>query len=707
MNPTPGKAPGPYREPLHELAARAGILVDWNDAHGRPRRVADDVLRTVLDALELPAGTPAQARDSLARLRREDMPGALPLLVIDAGAAFDLPRAPSGGFLLEDEDGRRHAGTAASLGNGRARLPGIVRPGYYRLSMGQARYRLAVAPRCPSVREAAGTASRLWGVAAQVYSLRRGEAADPAQGMGYGDFGALAALARASGRQGATALAISPVHAMFSADPGRCSPYSPSSRLFLNALYGDPAAVLGGEAVATALRAHRLGERALRLEALDLIDWPRAGALRLELLHALHASWRGSASSALREDFLRYREAGGEALESHARFEALHALAMAAPGGSAGWRDWPQALRDPAGAAVRDYAAAHEEEVEFHAFAQWIAARSLEGAQRAARDSGMRIGLIADLAVGADPDGSHAWSRQADILRGLSPGAPGDLYHPGGQAWNLTAFSPRRLRQDGYRAYIEMLRAALAHAGGLRVDHALGLARMWLVPDGAAPSDGAYLRYPLDDMLRLIALEAWRRRAIVVGENLGTVPAGFDPRIARAGMLGTDVLWFARGPAGACGVAPFLPPGQWPAHAVAATTTHDLPTVAGWWLGRDLDWRRKLGLPCDGESGPDPRERRQAERAALWEAVAGPAAGEPPPRPPLEAILGHVADTPCPLTLAPLEDLLGLEEQANLPGTVDGHPNWRRRLPVAAQRIYDAPGVGARRAALARGRSPA
>jgi len=701
--------------PLQELAARAGIQVEWEDARRQPRRVSDDTLRSVLGALELPAGSPGQVRDSLDRLRRaRAAPG---LVVIDARAAFDLPRARASFFQLEDERGRRYTGTAADLGNGNARLPGIERPGYYQLSMGEAQYRLAVAPRHaapPALADA--RAGRAWGVAAQIYSLRRARAGgDPALGMGFGDFAALADLARSSGRQGASALAISPVHAMFSADPERYSPYAPSSRLFLNALYGDPGVLLGPAAVGDALRARGLGERAMQLDALDLIDWPHAARLRLEMLREIHAGFRRGAGDTQRDAFRRYREARGEALESHARFEALHAERLAHAGAQgADWRAWPAGLRDPDGPEVLAHAREHADDVTFHAFLQWIAAGSLGAAQDAARQSGMRVGLIADLAVGTDPAGSHAWSRQRDIVQGLSPGAPPDIYNPQGQTWNLTAFSPQRLQRDGYRAFIEMLRAVLAQAGGIRIDHALGLARMWLVPEGAPPGAGAYLRYPLDDLLRLVALEAWRAGAIVVGENLGTVPPGFDERIARAGMLGMKVLWFERaGHDGSEQAAPFLDSRQWDAHAMATTTTHDLPTVAGWWRARDLEWRTRLDLLGPGETGAALRAQRQADRAALWRALgaAGCAApGQALPAeddPPLEAVLSFVARSPCPLALAPLEDLLGLAEQPNLPGTTTAHPNWRRRLSIDAEGFYATPDTSRRAAALARDRIPA
>lgn len=696
---------------LADLAARAGIQVDWTDARGRPQRVADEVLRTLLQALELPAGDIRQIQESAARLHEESVEQE-PFIIVDAGAHFEVDDTRDLLFKLVSEDGQEQTLAAHGDGGSRARLPAIDTPGYYRLQAGERQWTLAVAPaHCPSVSEITESAQpRIWGVAAQLYSLRRDHGGDPAGRSGIGDFTALAQLATAAAGQGADAVAISPVHAMFAADPGRYSPYGPSSRLFLNSLYVDPGAVLGHQAAAAAMQALDLGDQALRLDALPLIDWPAVAKLRLKLLRRMYDDFRNDAGPDSHAAFEAFRRAGGEPLESHARFEALHARHLPPLGSAADWRHWPSDLRDPAGPGVRAYAQAHDKDIAFHIFLQWLAAQGLGAAQRAASGAGMAIGLIGDLAVGTDPGGSHAWSRQDDILKGLSPGAPPDIYNPRGQRWGLTAFSPRALRLKGYSAFIEMLRAALAQTGGLRIDHVLGLARMWLVPEGASAKDGAYLRYPLNDMLRLIALEAWRHRAIIIGENLGTVPEGFNQGIERAGMLGMNVLWFQRDGAG--DPAPFQMPHAWPAAAISTSTTHDLPTIVGWWNGNDIEWRTRLQLLAVEETEDGLRAEREKDRGALWRALRdagclGRDASEAPPADaPIEEILRFVAATPSPLAIAPVEDLLGLPEQPNLPGTIDTHPNWRRRLDVNAAHIFDDEAVRGRVASLMHGRSP-
>jgi len=312
------------------------------------------------------------------------------------------------------------------------------------------------------------------------------------------------------------------------------------------------------------------------------------------------------------------------------------------------------------------------------------------------RGAGARIGLIADLAVGMDGSGSHAWGRRQDVLAGLTVGAPPDLFNPRGQNWGITAFSPPSLTASGFAPFLATLRAAMRHAGGMRIDHVMGLARLWVVPAGEDAAEGAYISYPLDDLLRLIALESHRHRAVVIGEDLGTLPHGFHERLSAAGIAGMRVLWFEREG------DRFRPPQAWPPDAVAMTTTHDLPTVAGWWRGADLEWRARCGVFPDADTAAGEARMREVDRTALWNAfsAAGVAGGDPPPpaepEPAIAAAVGYIARTACRLALLPLEDALGLSEQPNLPGTVDEHPNWRRRYEPPAAALLDAPGVQAR-----------
>jgi 4-alpha-glucanotransferase len=686
-------------EALRDLARRAGIAVEWQDYANQPHTVSPDTLRQILAALGLPAGTRGDLAASRRNLSRRATLADLPPLLtatagrptrLDLGAADSLPAK----LILQRGDTRDLTLMPA---RGRLRIPAVQEIGYHRLQIGDREVVLAVAPaQCRTIDDVVPDA-RLWGIAAQVYALRSpGDA-------GIGDAGGVARLAAAAGAQGADAMCLSPLHALFSSDPGRFAPYSPSSRLFLNPLHAAPALVFGDAVVAQAMEDAELQEAFDRGEAMSLIDWPASAAAKLALLQALFDAFtRGPEfEGVLGADFARFRADSGDLLHQHAVFEALQA--EQAP--EHDWRRWPVDQRDPSSAAVAAFAAAHSREVLFHEFLQWITDRSVAAAQARAREAGMRIGLVCDLAVGMDAAGSHAWSRQRDILLGLAIGAPPDLFNPRGQGWGLTGFSPRALQDGGFVPFITTLRAVLRHAGGVRIDHAMGLSRLWLIPDGADPAQGAYLNYPLTDLLRLLALESARHNAVVVGEDLGTVPEGFRETLDQVGVHGMRVLWFERDAQGG-----FASAKDWDRSALAMTTTHDLPTVAGWWHGSDITLRERCGRLGQGVSAEDEAAARDRDRAALWQrfVAEGVAEGDPPPpeepQRAVDAALAFVGRTQSPLTLLPIEDLLGREEQPNLPGTVNEHPNWRRRLPGAADALLQDEAPAARVATAARER---
>ena len=353
------------------------------------------------------------------------------------------------------------------------------------------------------------------------------------------------------------------------------------------------------------------------------------------------------------------------------------------------WRTWPEPYRNCASREVAAFAAENGERVAFFAWLQWIADGQLAAAHDRARAGGMSIGIYRDLAVASDGGGSMAWSWPQVILAGASVGAPPDDLGPMGQNWGLSPLSPQGLRETGYVPFIHALRANMRHAGALRIDHVMALTRLFWIPPGMTGRDGAYVQYPFEDLIRIVALESRRHRCIVIGEDLGTLPAGFPETLQRFGVLSYRIMSFERTEDGG-----LKQPAEYPERALVAVATHDMPTVRGQWVGRDIDWRGRVvdGItPAWVESSHADRKRtRQSTIAALREAGLDPGedAVEQPTPALAESVHRFIARSPARLLMVQLEDLLDLDEQANLPGTSSEHPNWRRRLPCPVGEIF-------------------
>ena len=641
------------RSSLQSLASEAGLEPIWRDVNGVVHTVSDESLLAVLKALDLHVQTEGQVEDARLMLESEQRNSLPKLITADQGHPTEF-QALAGSYRITLESGTVMEGDGADG----AFLPPIDEPGYHHVEFDGQSVVLAVAPRRSFTMQDVAPGQKLWGLAVQLYGLRR------AGDGGVGDFAALAEFAQAAARHGADCVAISPVHAQFSGDVTRFGPYAPSSRAALNV--------------------NHIAEPSEFFTESQLVDWPKAAAAKLQALRNAFKHF---------DDFDaldRFRATAGIGLERHAAFEAIHTKLNFA----GDWRRWPEPFQDPQSVEVVSFLAANAEEVAFHTYLQYRAERDFAAAQAAARHAGMRIGLIADLAVGTDPGGSQSWSRQGEILRGLEIGAPPDAINREGQSWGITAFSPRGLRNSGFLGFIEMVRHALRHAGGVRIDHVMGLARLWVIPHGFSSAGGAYLRLPAQDLIRLVTLESHRHKALILGEDLGTLPEGFQPQLESAGIAGLRVLWFEKSG------DRFNSPLTWSGSAVAMTTTHDLPTVAGWWQGQDIAWRERLGMAGDDVT------IRTGERAALWAAfrAAGVTSDDMPTAEDgaaaANAACAFLGKTASSLALLPIEDALALPEQPNLPGTTDEHPNWRRRLPGSAADLLDRPDVATRLSAL-------
>lgn len=652
---------------LESLAHAAGIAVTWTDAFGQRQRLAESTLHGLLDAMRWPAHDSTSRHASLQQLQAQER--ALPSLVTaDAGEPVVLPvipRALPHAVLHHEEGGEQRIEVGK---DGVMRAPAEI--GYYTVTLGSHRFTLAVAPkRCFSVGDLIDPEKkpRAWGLNAQIYALRH------ARDGGLGDSHAVEALAQAIGEAGGDALALSPLHAM-SPVQTQYSPYSPSHRGFLNWMHADPAQWLGASAWEAAIQQAGIAPAWERARENSLIDWPSAYAMRRAACRALYQQFAYAAPD-MHEDLKHFTRDGGARLCDHATIAARQAWA-ATHNQSTSWRCWDGDWRDRHAASARAFAEAHAEDIQFEIFLQWLAARCWEKTHRHSLDAGQRIGLIRDLAVGFESGGGEAWAYRADILEGLELGAPPDAFNPTGQSWGITAYSPWGLKASGFRAFLELLRANMARAGGIRIDHIIGFRHLWVLPEGAASTAGGYMQLPFEDLLRLVALESWRHRCIVIGEDLGTVPAGLRDTLAARGVLGIDVLLFTRDEKG-----DFLPPQRWRKQAVATTTTHDLPPLAAWRDGSDIDQLAKTQHWNSTELAQR-KQLRDEDITRLQQAVSRQSRSAPEqtgasPRPVFE----YLAHTPSPLVLIPLEDALARREQPNLPGTTDAHPNWRHRLP--------------------------
>ncbi|MCK0168463.1 4-alpha-glucanotransferase [Jannaschia sp. S6380] len=494
-----------------------------------------------------------------------------------------------------------------------------------------------------SLRDAPG-----WGIFCQLYELRSD------RNWGIGDFADLAQLARICGAAGADFLGINPVHTLFTAAPARCSPFSPSNRRFLNPLYIAP---------------DLLGCERPELPQGDLVDYRAVADAKLS---ALRSRFDAEGPAAKPVD---------EALSLHALFETISTLH-----GGRGWTDWPADLHDPTGSAAQAIAREHADDVAFHVWLQQIARRQLSAAQDAARDAGMRIGLYLDLAVGEAQDGSATWSGTAAALPHLDVGAPPDMFSEQGQNWHLAAPSPTALKTRDFAPYRDMIAAQLQDAGALRIDHAMALWQLFLIPSGRPAAEGTHLRFPMADMLRVLAEESRRANAVVIGEDLGFVPDGFRAAMRRANVLSYRIVYFEQDAKG------FHPADGYPHLALACLSTHDLPVLANWWRGDDIDRRAAHGLVSEDTSAEHMRHRARERRDLIAALGVDADPGAPDlPDAVLDAAHVHIARTPCLLAGVRLADLVGPEDPTNLPGVTDAYPNWRPRSPVPIEAIADHP----------------
>ena len=693
---------------IERLARLRGIGDAYHDYRGELQYFTLQTKAGILRAMGCAVDDDAALAAQIHKLESEHQLKLVPALHSFRGARtaveINVPARVFGAVLqwsVKFEDGARRSGTISStdcaelwrgevegswITRRRLELPLDFPHGYHELKVkigaGKAQrcFLICSPPRCfepPSI----SAGRRLWGVAVQLYTLRS------EQNWGIGDFGDLQALIRWAAPHGAAFIGLNPLHALAPAEPTRASPYSASSRHFLNVLYICVPAVAEFAECAEArdrLRSPRVVEQLKHLRECPLVDYAGVAQLKFEILEVLHRDFRERHLKKVSERGRGFRDfvaAHEPALTMHARFDALDRHFQRTRGG-AGWFNWPEEFRDVNGAAAQRFAAENALEVEFFAYLQWLAHEQLLAAQTLTVQLGMPIGLYGDYAVGANPSGSETWADRASYSMSAEIGAPPDPLALKGQGWGIPPQDPQSLLSQRLEGFVRLVRDNMRYYGALRLDHVMSLFRLWWVPSGFSPRDGAYVHYPLDQFLTILALESARASCLVVGEDLGVVPDEMRRAMPELCLYHYKVLLFEQQD------GRFRQPREYVKRALATVTTHDMPTLKSYWEGRDIALRSSLNLYPSAEIEREVAEARSRDRVALVAALKEQ--GLLPTHdfndqhsfsPELaQALHLYLARSAAILAAVQMEDLLGMVEPVNIPGTHTEYPNWQRKL---------------------------
>ena len=723
---------------LDRLCAICGIHTAYRDVWGTERGVPPETRIALLAAMGVSAASDAELERSVEQCESEEWRRPLPPAVVFRGASgllhvpLRIPtRLAHARFecTLVTENGERttmHFKAEALRRTAERTVDGepfaafdllmneLPACGYHRLELAsreasalQSVATIIVAPPHCYLPEAVQQ-GRLWGPVVNLYGIRS------RRNWGIGDFTDLRTLVEFAAAAGAGAVGVNPLHALYPHDPEHASPYSPSSRLQLNALYLDPERV--AEFPDCRAARERVESRAFQdalqsLRAADLLDYSAVSRLKTEVLGMLYQSFReqhlerGTGRS---RAFRAFQSAGGETLRRASVFHALQEALQARDPSAWGWRSWPQAYRDPGSPEVERFAAEHRDRIEYYDYLQWNADEQLGAAGQRALELHLGVGIYLDLAVGADPGGAETWGQHALYAESVTIGCPPDDFGPNGQDWGMPPLVPHRLRETAYAPFAALLRANMRHAGALRIDHIMGLMRQFWVPAGMGPGAGGYVSFPVDDLLGVLALESERNRCMVIAEDLGTLPDGLAERLQDQRILSYRLLYFQRESDGG-----FTAPEKYPAQALAAVSTHDLPPLRGYWLGRDLELRARLGLYPDEALRERQLVDRAQSRARLLVALEREGllptglTADPVSAPDMTdeltlSVYRYLSRAPSWLLMVQPEDVFGQLEQVNVPSTTAAqYPNWRHRAAVDLEAWRADPRFAALAAALA------
>ena len=721
---------------LRMLADRAGISADYYDIAGTHHVTSDETRRAILAAMSLRVANREELIEELTAWdARPWLQGCEPVHVIrmgrEAGAwSLHVPcdssddsslrvhwflHTETGEKLHEREDGPglRVEETRVIQGRRFVRValafPSELPLGYYSVkahatgggTKTDSMFRLIVAPERCYIPDQLQRGVRWWGIALQLYSLRS------ERNWGIGDFRDLGTVIEWAGKRlGAAVIGLNPLHALKNTKPYHISPYSPSSRLFLNDLYIDVEQVVESwtdPAVQNHLREPPFRARIEAARSSELVDYDAVRSVKREVLELCYRAFLRDnfvgqeptlePTTARGRSFLEFTEHEGDPLTHYALFQALEEHQQFTGAASSIWADWPEPYRTPLTDAVTEFQRQHMPRVRFFQYLQWVAAEQLRALVTKTHEAGMPIGLYHDMALGSDRYGADGWRYQTVLALGADCGAPPDAFAPEGQNWGFSPLDPLRLRTSGYEYVIQLLRKSLRYGGAIRIDHVMALFRLFWIPRGLPPAMGTYVHYRDDELLAILALESVRAKALVVGEDLGTVPDWVRDRLGPAGVLSYRVFYFEREHWGA-----WKPPAQYPAQSLAVVTTHDLPTLSGYWDGADIETRMALGLVSSEDARHAMWADRHREKAGILvalqtEGLLPSSVSVDPTYVPVmtaelaEAIHLYLARTPAWIVLANLEDAIGTRLQTNLPGTVDQHPNWCRKLTLPIEEL--------------------
>ena len=724
-----------WQDLLAKLAERAGIATDYYDIAGNLHFTSDETRRALLTAM----GFSVDSTESLTQALQEwdEAPWLRPCEPVrilrdgETGAPLSFYLALEDGkegsvvveWQIRDEANavvrEGHAGPGLSAvevrvlnGQRHVRIeipaPNGLSLGYYNLTVRAeglvggvgGTMRVIVAPRHCYVPPLLEENQRLWGLALQLYSLSSD------RNWGCGDFTDLGHVVEwAVKGLGAGVIGLNPLHALRNVSPYHISPYAPDNRLYLNELYIDLERLpefYGSEKAQEQFHAPEFQAKLQALRESRLVDYDAIAIAKRTMLELAYRQFLTDDYSGEETNLRpktarawlleRFIESEGTPLELYAAFQTLAEERRSIQSISATWHDWPKQFLMP-GQSVREYAERHRMRIRFFQYIQWVASEQLNEIRRTAEDLAMPIGLYHDLALGADRNGAEAWIYQSVLAFGADCGAPPDAFAPIGQNWGLPPINPHALRASGYELMTQLLRNNFRSGGAIRLDHVMAFFRLFWIPRGRPASEGTYVQYPFEDLLAIVALESVRSKTLIIGEDLGTVPDWVREQLAKAKVLSYRVFYFERRPDGA-----MKPPGDYPVQSLAVATTHDLPTLAGFWSDEDLHVRGRLGAFTDDAARRWAWEERQRNKAGILHALQREGllpngmtedlATVPAMTPELcDAIHNYLARTPSFIVLANLEDGLSELSQTNLPGTIDSHPNWTRKYSIRVNEL--------------------